>query len=139
MIQNWCPYLEGSFSLRTLMVAPRQIEILFCAIGEWYVNLVSENPDNEPTLIGTFWCQPSACGDYSFMEIDDYACEYTTNHPFRDGVTYGMIMLKNKQSEKRILKRTRMIEEELLQNRFHPRNIPHFVDWGWNNNYADDE
>jgi hypothetical protein len=138
MIQNWCPYLEDSQTMRTMTIAPQENETLFCVIGEWYVNIVPEDPNTEPTPIATLWCQPSGCGDYSFMETDDFACEYN-NIAYLGGTVYGMITLKDKQSEKRILERTRMIEEELLQNRFHPRNIPKFVEWGWSGIYYDDE
>jgi len=85
MIDSW---VEHSSTLQSLRIGPREKMIIYSSVGEWLLN--SMFPEEEDRAIwkeksfskylnlGKFHCEPSASGNYSWMENDDlFDCVYS--------------------------------------------------------------
>jgi hypothetical protein len=72
-LEAWSEAINGIASFKSTTVLPGEKLVVYSSVGEW--NLSSAKEFN----IGIFRADPSASGDYSWLENDLYKCVYSEN------------------------------------------------------------
>jgi hypothetical protein len=72
-LEAWSEAINGIASFKSTIVLPGEKNVVYSSVGEW--NLSSSKEFN----IGIFRADPSASGDYSWLENDLYKCVYSEN------------------------------------------------------------
>ena len=72
-LEAWSEAINGIASFKSTIVLPGEKLVVYSSVGEW--NLSSAKEFN----IGIFRADPSASGDYSWLENDLYKCVYSEN------------------------------------------------------------
>ena len=72
-LEAWSEAKNGIASFKSTIVLPGEKLVVYSSVGEW--NLSSAKEFN----IGIFRADPSASGDYSWLENDLYKCVYSEN------------------------------------------------------------
>ena len=72
-LEAWSEAINGIASFKSTTVLPGEKLVVYSSVGEW--NLSSAKEFN----IGIFRADPSASGDYSWLENHLYKCVYSEN------------------------------------------------------------
>ena len=72
-LEAWSEAKNGIVSFKSTIVLPGEKLVVYSSVGEW--NLSSAKEFN----IGIFRANPSASGDYSWLENHLYKCVYSEN------------------------------------------------------------
>ena len=76
-------WMDGSNILQYIKIEPRQKLVIHSSVGEWHLNGMLYGEDKKlwddkglrkHILVGKFWSDPCASGNYSWMEHDVFKC-----------------------------------------------------------------
>ena len=93
-------WMDGSNILQYIKIEPRQKLVIHSSVGEWHLNGMLYGEDKKlwddkglrkHILVGKFWSDPCASGNYSWMEHDVFKCEYSKLENYEDKRVKGLM------------------------------------------------